>query len=244
MVYSHLGLVPKQEPGECQLIHDISFPRAKSVNSHILPEFTTLTFQILDDCAEQLVVLGKGAFIAKADLQDAFRIIPVSPLVYRLLGFKCQGLNYFDRCFPMGCSNSCQTVELLSQALQWISQHKFQVSSISHILDDFIFFSKTQSECNFNLSRFLEPSRMVNLPIKQSKTALPYTTVTLHSIEVGTFNQTLTLPMNNVASLRQKLIGMGKRKKTTLKEIQSLICSLNFVCRPIAPGRATPHWSD
>ena len=96
----------------------LASPEQILFKSHILPEFTTVAFQMLDDCVEQLVVLGKGVFIAKADLQDAFRIIPVSPLDYRLLGFKFQGLKYFDICLPVGCSNSCQTFELLSQALQ------------------------------------------------------------------------------------------------------------------------------
>ena len=190
----------------------ISFSRTNYINSHILPEFTTVTFQLLDDCVEQLVVLGKGAFIAKADLQDAFHIIPVSPLDNRLLDFKFQGLRYFDMCLPMACSNLCQTFEILSQALEWISHNKYQVSSMSHILDDFIFvLAKTLSECHFNLSRFLELHRMVTLPIKQYKTVLPSTTVTRHSIEVDTLNQTLTLIMNNVTSLRQKLIGKAKR---------------------------------
>ena len=199
------------------LTHDLSFPRTNYVNSRLLPEFSNVTFQMLDDCVEQLAVLGKGTFVAKADLRYAFRKIPVSPLECRLSVFKFQGLKYFDMCLPMGYSNSCQTSELLSQALQSISQHKFQVSSMSHILDDFIFFGKTQSECHFNLSRFLELSRMVNLHIKQYTTVLPSTTVTLHGIGIDTLNQTFTLPMNKVTSLRQKLIGMAKRKKSTLK---------------------------
>ena len=62
--------------------------------------------------------------------------------------------------------------------------------------------------------------------------------ITLHGIEVDTVNQTLALPPDKVASLRQKLINLAKRKKTTLKEMQSLIGSLNFACRAIAPGRA------
>ena len=64
---------------------------------------------------------------------------------------------------------------------------------------------------------------MVNLRIKQSKTVFPSTTIILHGIEVDTLNQTLTLSMNKVTSFRQKLIGMAKRKKVTLKEIQSII---------------------
>lgn len=154
MVYSPLGLIPKKAQGEFRLIHDLSFPKSNSVNSHISPEFTAVTFQMLDHCIEQLLLLGKGAYIAKADLQDAFRIIPVFPLDYRLLGFKFLGQRYFDMCLPMGCSNSCQTFELLSDALQWICQNKFHVSNMSHILDDFVFFGKTLHECHTSLSRF------------------------------------------------------------------------------------------
>ena len=79
---------------------------------------------------------------------------------------------------------------------------------------------------------------MVNLPIKQSKTVFHSTTVTFYGIEVDTVNQTFALAPNKVAYLRQKLINLAKRKKTTLKEMQSLIGSLNFACRAIAPGRA------
>ena len=156
---------------------------------------------MLDHCVEQLVSLGKGAYIAKADLQDAFRIIQVSPLDYRLLGFKFQGQNYFDLCLPMGVSHACRTFELLSQTLQWICQHKFHISYMSHILDDFIFFGKTLPDCHSSLSRFFELNNMVNLPIKQPKTVFPSTTVILHGIEVDTVNQTLALPPSN--SLKQ-----------------------------------------
>ena len=61
---------------------------------------------------------------------------------------------------------------------------------------------------------------MINLPIKQAKTVLPVTKVTLHGIEVNTLNQTLALPLEKVVSLRQKLMSLAKRKKVTLKELQ------------------------
>ena len=61
---------------------------------------------------------------------------------------------------------------------------------------------------------------MINLPIKQAKTVLPATKVTLHGIEVNTLNQTLALPLEKVVSLRQKLMSLAKRKKVTLKELQ------------------------
>lgn len=66
---------------------------------------------------------------------------------------------------------------------------------------------------------------------------LPSTIVTLHGIEVNTMNQTLALPVDKVESLRQKLQSMARRKKATLREVQSLSGSLSFACRAIAPGR-------
>ena len=126
---------------------------------------------MLDHCVEQLVSLGKGAYIAKADLQDAFRIILDSPLDYRLLGFKFHGQNYFDLCLPMGVSHACRTFELLSQALQWICQHKYHISHMSNILDDFIFFGKTLPDCHSSLSRFSNSAIWLTYPsnsLKQS----------------------------------------------------------------------------
>ena len=72
---------------------------------------------------------------------------------------------------------------------------------------------------------------MIGLPIKQAKTVLPVTKVTLLGIEVNALNQTLALPLEKLVSLRQKLMSLAKRKNVTLKELQSLIGSLTFACR-------------
>ena len=146
MVFSPLGLVPKKKnPGEFRLIHDSSFPKENSVNSNIAPEFSAVSFEMLDDCIRIMLELGQGGLVAKADLLYAFKIIPISPLDYRLLGFKFKGQFYFDMCLPMGCSASCQTFDSLAQAVHWICVHKANISHISHIIDGFIFFAKTYS---------------------------------------------------------------------------------------------------
>lgn len=46
--------------------------------------------------------------MAKPDIEDAFRKIPIFPLDYHLLGFSWQGQFYFDKCLPVGASSSCQ----------------------------------------------------------------------------------------------------------------------------------------
>ena len=237
MVFSPLGLVPKKEPEDFRLIHDLSYPKDNSVNSHIAPEFSAVSFEMLDDCIRIMLELGKGCLIAKADLNDAFRIIPISPLDYHLLGFKFKGQFYFDMCLPMGCSTSCQTFESLSRAVQWICVHKAKILHISHIIDDFIIFGQTISRCQLYLDRFFDICRMINLPVKHSKTVLPTSTAVLHGIEVDSIAQTIKLPQDKLLALRAKLIAMSKRKTVSLRDVQSLVGSLMFSSRVISPGR-------
>ena len=139
-VCSPLGLVPKSSSNSFRLIHDLSFPKHDSVNSHIDPAFTSVQYETLDDCVAIIQKLGPGSLIAKADLEDAFRILPISPSSYSKLGFMWDGSYYFDKCLPMGCAVSCQYFETFSSSLQWILTEKLDVPFVSHILDDFIFF--------------------------------------------------------------------------------------------------------
>ena len=83
--------------------------------------------------------------MAKTDIQDAFRIILINPSDYHLLGFSWNDQFYYDKCFPVGASSSCQIYEQLSLALQWIMQCKYKAGGMSHILDDFFFIGPAAS---------------------------------------------------------------------------------------------------
>ena len=61
---------------------------------------------------------GRGSTLAKTDIKSAFRIIPVHPSNYQLLGFKWKGNWYVDHCLPMGCSSSCRIFEEFSCSLE------------------------------------------------------------------------------------------------------------------------------
>ena len=45
------------------------------------------------------------------------------------------------------------------------------------------------------------------------------------------------IPTEKLHDIRQKLVEMSVTPKTTLRDMQSLIGSLNFACRAIRPGR-------
>jgi hypothetical protein len=90
-VCSPLGLVPKKTPGEFRIIHDLSFPKDNSVNSHTPTENSTVQYESIENIIHLLQQFGPRALMAKMDIEDDFRNIPVHPSDYHLLGFKWDG---------------------------------------------------------------------------------------------------------------------------------------------------------
>ena len=80
-----LGVLDKKATAQFRLIHDLSFPKGSSVNSYIDKLYTEVQHELLDDCVTIIREIGQGCLVAKADIQEAFRIIPIHPADHRLL---------------------------------------------------------------------------------------------------------------------------------------------------------------
>ena len=102
----------------------MSFPENNSVNDGIIDESKTVNYASIDDAIAKLKTNGNGAVMSKTDIDSAFRLIPVIPDDYPLLGMKFNHRYYYDKCLPMGCSSSCHIFERFSTALEWIATHK------------------------------------------------------------------------------------------------------------------------
>ncbi|MCP3933637.1 MAG: hypothetical protein GY705_31605, partial [Bacteroidetes bacterium] len=118
LVISPLASVPKKDSDSKRMIHNLSYPRKNSVNSHIERDFCSVVYETIDNCIDIVCKLGKGALIAKADVKDAFYVIRMGKESFYLLGFKWRGKFYFYTTLPMGLSISCQVFECLSTAIQ------------------------------------------------------------------------------------------------------------------------------
>lgn len=93
--------------------------------------------------------------MAKRDVKNAFRIIPIHPDDYGLLGMQWRGLYYYDRCMPMACSSSCLTFEMFSTAVEWIARNKRKIDYILHILDDYLLVAPAEQLCQQQLDVFV-----------------------------------------------------------------------------------------
>ena len=105
---SPLGVVAKKVPNAFRLIHDLSYPQGNSINERIPKDFTDISYETLDNVISLLNQFGRDPFVGKTDIKDAFRIIPIHPPCYHLFGFTWNYNFFYDRCLPMGCSESCR----------------------------------------------------------------------------------------------------------------------------------------
>ena len=238
LLLSPLAAIPKREPGEFRLIHDLSYPRESSINSHIPRECSRVSYETLDDCLKIISQLGKSALISKGDIKNAFRILPVSKFDYRLLGFHWAGGFFFDKCLAMGASSSCKSFEELSTSIQWILKDKFNVPFVSHIIDDFIFLSEKDSNvCKNSLQAFIALADSIGLPLNLNKTVQPTTCAELHGILVNTEEMVMSLPPEKVEKGLKLIDTLFSQKKAKIEQIQQIIGFLNFCCKVIPIGR-------
>jgi hypothetical protein len=176
--------------------------------------------------------------MAKTDIQEAFRLVPMSPSVYYLLGFQFKNQYYYDTCLPMGLAISCSIFEKVSWALVWIMQNKLGASGMSHKLDDHIFTSKCQITCANNLQNFIWLCSQIGVPIKHSKTVQPTTVIEAHGVLIDSQRQEVRLPPDKLQTCKSLLTTLAQKSRCTLRELQSLIGTLQFACKAIRPGRA------
>ena len=114
--YFSFGRCTQKDPSEFRLIHHLSYPKGNSVNDAIPDYCSSVKYASVSDAITAIKAIGKGCFSAKTDIKSAFRIVPIHPADYSLLGMNLDNLYYFDRCLPMGLSSSCNIFEAFSTA--------------------------------------------------------------------------------------------------------------------------------
>ena len=181
--------------------------------------------------------LGAGCALAKADVGNAFRICPIHPSDYHLLGFRWNEQWFVDLCLPMGCASSCQLFELVSTGFEWIARHKLGIQNVLHILDGFLIIENSLAGCQNSLEVFLRCCDDIGIPMAPERTVGPSHVLTFAGIELDCLLHEARLPKEKVLKCHLTIKDFLSRKKVSLRELQSLIGLLNFACSVIVPGR-------
>ena len=151
----------------------LSYPEGSSVNDFIPREISSVQYATVQDAISIIKQTRLPVFMAKVDIESAFRIIPVSPVDRPLLGFQWKGKFYMDAVLPMGCASSCSIFESFSTSLEWVARHKLGATAVVHVIDDFLFLAHTYAKCELDLRNFINLCKEIGVPLAPDKTVAP-----------------------------------------------------------------------
>ena len=175
---NRFGVVPKgHATGKWRLITDLSYPPGKSVNDGIDPELCSLRYTSVDDVATAAAGLGRGALMAKVDIEAAYRLVPVHPHDRPLLGMEWKGQVFADPMLPFGLRSAPKIFNAIADALEWHLKSR-GIAHLFHYLDDFtILGSPNSDECTRSLTVMRQVCTELGIPLADHKTEGPATRV-------------------------------------------------------------------
>ena len=232
-----VGVIPKKHSTEWRTIYHLSFPQGTSINDHIPKDPYSLSYVRVDDAIRILQSLGRGAFMAKTDLKSAFRLIPIHPDDWNLLGIYWQSQYYVDMYLPFGLRSAPFLFNQLSDGLEWILKNNYGIQHVIHILDDFFIAERNKSDCLTSFSTLLRVFMSLKAPVVASKTIGPSREIEFMGIILDSVRMEARLPQDKLIRINQLLDSFKNRRSVRLVELQSLIGTLQFACKVVVPGR-------
>ena len=233
---SPFGVIPKKgRQNKWRLIIDLSTPEGHSVNDGISKELSSLSYLSVDKVMLEVLARGRGTLLAKMDIRQAYRNIPVHPDDRHLLGVEWKGEVLVDTVLPFGLRSAPLLFTAVGDALQWIME-KRGVSWAGHYIDDFVTMGAAGGqECGANLREMECTCTMLGMPVKPSKTEGPATTISFLGLELDTRELVLRLPVDKLDRLQASLASWRGKKHGKKRDLLSLIGLLSHACKAIRP---------
>ena len=175
--------------------------------------------------------------MAKTDLKSAFRLIPIHPEDWSLLGIYWQSQYYVDMYLPFGLQRAPFLFNQLSDGIEWFLKHNYGLKHVIHILDDFFIAEHSKLACLTSFSTLLWVFMSLKAPTVASKTIGPSQQIEFMRIILDSVRMEARLPQDKLIRIKDLLGSFQKRRSVRLIELQSLIGTLQFACKVMVPGR-------
>lgn len=135
----------------------------------------SLAYASVDHAIQFIKSAGIGAWMGKADITDAFKIMPLHPSQWHLFGIRWRSKLYFS--VRLLAAVVVQKYLILSQKRSagscWINKLPF----VLHLLDDFLVVDFPSSPSDRCISTLKALFSNLNVPLSQEKTIGPSTSI-------------------------------------------------------------------
>src|SRR5882672_357374 len=234
-----LGTSTRKHDPKRRVFNYYSWPEIGSVNSQTADEEGSIVYESFTYAAAALKESGRGSLMAKLDLKDTYRHIPVRSTDWNLLGFHWMGKYYYPIVLMFGGKSAPYIFNMFVEALHWIIQRRIP-GSLRHYLDNFlpIFKPSTSShEANVAVNWIEDTAKALGLSFQPKKTVRPTTRLEFLGLELDSESMEARLPNNKLVYLRETLTNWTTRSWCSLKELQEIIGYLQFCAQVVPHGR-------
>ncbi|XP_058842486.1 uncharacterized protein LOC131697467 [Acipenser ruthenus] len=235
-----IGIATRKYSGKKRLIIDLSAPRGgytRSINSLISSEEFALHYIKLSDAIYFIKIAGHGAWLAKADISDAFKVMPIHPSLRHLFGVCWADKFYFSTQLTFGCRSSPKIFDSLSEALSWILLNSYHVPFLLHLMDDFLLISPPLDPPAQAINQLKTLFSLVGVPLSQEKTIGPVNSLEFLGITLNTVKFEASLPPAKLQRLLSLINSFQISSFIKKRDLLSLLGHFNFAIRIIPQGR-------
>ena len=110
-----------------------------------------MSYISIDTVIKQINLLGQGTQLAKLDIKQAYRMVPIHPTDRLLLAMKWRGKAFIDKALPFGLRSATLIFTAIADALQFMMEAR-GANPVLHYLDDFVILGEPGfKQCNTNL---------------------------------------------------------------------------------------------
>jgi hypothetical protein len=235
-IVSALAAIPK-EGGDVRIIHDGSRPAGEALNDYSRPE--PEKFQTLQDASR---LAKPNYFMAKVDLQSAYRSVPIHVDDYNATGLEWtfgtsnESCFLFDTRLPFGSNKGPSHFHRLSQAIRRCMVRRGFKGIVAYI-DDFFIAANSYTECRYWMLELIRLIRKLGFYVSWKKVVGPTQQLTFLGVQIDTTSCTLSLDKQKLIALQQQLEQFRSRKRATKQQLQSLAGKLNWACQCVRGGR-------
>jgi len=236
---SPLNSLEKKDTNDRRVITDLSYPELNSVNSGInknvyLDKSIQTTYPTVDNVTQLILNEGRNCMLYKRDMKKAFRQIQVDPADIHLLSFRWRDKIYSDVVLTMGLRSSAYICQRITNAISYMCRQDGY--NMVNYLDDFCGVEKiNKSAPAFDYLQKL----LVELGVEEArkKASPPATRMAFLGIWFDTEKMTMEVTPERLIEIKELTQHWLKKRKATLKEVQSIIGKLNFVAKCVKPSR-------
>ena len=174
-------------------------------------------------------LVRSGDWLARVDLKDAYLHVPIQKNFRQYLRYRHEGRIFQWKTLPFGFRDAPRIFQKL--ILEAVAPLREQGLRVVVYLDDILLISKSQATCASQMLKLASRLMTLGFIINLKKSSLSASqSKTFLGVVIDTAHMRLTMPQDKVSTFRSRVRDLlrksSKKKPVTLKEVQSIVGTL------------------